>query len=112
MKRLLDHDPLTGVTEIYHDDEMTGDWAIETRQDITPQLEAARDMRNNPEESRNGIKNGFWHYCHIPNLIMNKMINEDGVNPLDPNNARKVGQLIDSKYEYLKLTAGNHKFKG
>jgi len=111
MKRLLDYDPLTGVKEIFHHDDKTGEWAIETQQDVTAQLEAAKDMRNDPDISNNGIKNGRWHYAHIPNLVMNMMINEDGVNPLDPNNATKVGQLIDTKYEYLKLTSGYHKFK-
>jgi hypothetical protein len=110
MKRLLDYDPHTGVTEIFHADD-TGDWAIETQQDVSAELDAAKYMRNDPYISRDGIRDGTWHYAHIPILVMNMMINEDGVNPLDPNNARKVGQLIDSKYPYLKLTTGKHVFK-
>jgi len=111
MKRLLDYDPLTGVKEIFHEDSQTGEWAIETQQDVSAELEAAKDMRNDPDISNQGIKNGSWHYAHLSVLVMNKMINEDGVNPLDPNNAKKVGQLIDSKYPYCKLTTGHHQFK-
>jgi hypothetical protein len=110
MKRLLDYNPATGVKEIFHHDDITGEWAIETQQDVSAQLEAAKDMRNDPENTKQGIKNGNWHYAHLTDLVMYKMINEDGVNPLDPNNTTKVGQLIDSKYEYCKVTNGHHKF--
>lgn len=111
MKRLLDYDPLTGIKEIFHHDDKTGEWAIEMQQDISAQLEAAKDMRNDPNISKKGIKDGMWHYAHMPNIIVQKMISEDGVNPYDQNNATKVGKLIDEKYPYLKVTGGHHKFK-
>ena len=110
MKRVIDYDPMTGITEIFHDDIGSDKWAIETVQNVGPQLEAAKDMRNDSENTKQGIKNGMWHYAHIPNMVITKMINEDGINPYNPNHATDLGKLIDRKYPYLKVTDGHHKF--
>jgi hypothetical protein len=114
MKRLLDHDPMTGITEYFHEDSQTGEWAIETVQDVQPSLEAANIMRNDPEHTKQGIKNGMWHYAHLDNVVITKMINEEGVNPYDPNDAKKLDKLIKKggKYEYCRLTDGYHKLTG
>jgi hypothetical protein len=111
MKRLLDHDPMTGITEYFHEDSQTGEWAIETVQDVRPSMEAARDMRNDPKHTKQGIKAGMWHYAHLDNVIITKMINEDGIDPYSPNDQKKLGQLLETKYKYCKVTDGYHKFK-
>jgi hypothetical protein len=68
-------------------------------------------MRNNPEVSKVGIKEGWWHYCHIPDIVILKMKQEDGVDVYDRNDFKAVGKLIESKYPYLKFTDGKHAFK-
>jgi hypothetical protein len=40
-----------------------------------------------------------------------KMLNEDGVDIHNPNDHKKMGELIETKYQYLKLTSGKHKIK-
>ena len=112
MKRLLDHDPVTGVTDYFHYDEHTDTSTIETVQDVSSYLDKAKAARNDSDQSRKGIKNGFWMYAHLPDVVILKMLREDGVNVYDPNDAKKVGQLVDTKYEYCKLTYGKHQFKG
>ncbi len=111
-RRLLSHDPLTGVTEYFHYNDTDGTSTIETVQDVSSFLDFAQEARNTPEVTKTGIKNDFWHYAHLPDIVIMKMIQEDGVNPYDPNDAKKVGQLIEDKYQYCKLTSGKHKLKG
>ena len=73
MKRLFDYDPLTGTKETFAYNEATGGFTIETEQDVEPALEFAKAIRNNPEVSKAGIKKGWWHYCHIPDIVILKM---------------------------------------
>ena len=111
MKRLLDHDPLTGVTNYFHYDEHNDISTIETVQDVDGVLDMTQRVRNDNDATKKGIKGGWWHYAHLPDIVILKMIQEDGVNPYDLNDAKKVGQLVEDKYQYCKLTSGKHKFK-
>lgn len=45
-KRLLDHDPLAGITEYYHFDPADNSWGIETVQDVTAIVEANKARQN------------------------------------------------------------------
>ena len=47
MKKILSHDPGTGITTWFHGDDMTGDFALEKRFDVEPILEANKDAYNN-----------------------------------------------------------------
>jgi len=39
MKRVLDSDPATGITQWYHYDDVTGDIGLQTQQDVTAIVE-------------------------------------------------------------------------
>ena len=110
MKRLLSHDPLTGITEIFHHDPITDESIIETVQDVEPSLELAKAMRNDEDYSKDGIKRDWWHIAHIPDSIILKMLYEDGVNIYDKNDWAAVGRLLNDKYSLFKTTDGRHKF--
>ena len=110
-KRLLDHDPLTGRTDYFHYDEHNDRSTIETVQDVSSFLDVAKHVRNDDDATKKGIKGGWWHYAHLPDIVIMKMIQEEGVNPYDPNDAKKVGKLVEDKYQYCKLTTGKHKIK-
>ena len=114
MKRLLDYDPMTGISEYFHEDAHTGQWHIETVQDTQPSLEAAKAMRNDSEHTKQGIKNGMWHVAHFDNVVITKMMNEEGVSVYDPNDAKKLNELIKpgGKYANCRVTDGYHKLTG
>ena len=109
-KRLFDQSE--GVTEYFHYDDMTDTSFIETVQDVEPHIEMAKAIRNNQEITKQGIKDGWWHIGHLPDVIILKMKEEDGVDVFDRNHWPKVGQLLNDKYSAFKLTDGKHKFKG
>ena len=107
-KRLLDFNPLTGEKVWFqyseHDDQM----AITHEQDVTPALEIAHYRATDGDYSRKGIKEDWWHYAKVPNTIILKMKLEDGVDFFDKNDARRMFQLLNTKYKAFKMTSGNH----
>ena len=109
MKRILSNE--NGITEIFHYDEYTDESVIETVQDVEPYLEVAKALRNDDSYSSDGIKKDWWHLAHIPNIIIDKMFREDGVNIYDRNDWKKVGSLLNDKYANFRTTDGKHKFK-
>ncbi len=109
MKRLFDQ--VNGITEYFTYNDETGGFAIETVEDVEPQIEFARGMRNDPAITKQGIKKGWWHIAHLPDTIILKMKQEDGVDVFNPNDAAAVGKLLNDKYSKFKLTDGKHKLK-
>lgn len=112
MRKLLDYDPITGLTQIFHHDTLTEVSTIETVQDVEPYLEIAKASRNDENYSKDGIKAGWWHLAFLPDSIILKMWNEDHVNIYDRNDWPKLGKLLNDKYAGFKMTDGKHKLKG
>lgn len=107
MKKLLDYDPLTGVTQYFHHDEMTGKWGIETIQDVDPILDMNKAAQNDESYSRHGIKNEFWHFARVPIVIQEKWLREDGIDIFNKDHWPRVRKkLNDPDYLYLKTTTG------
>jgi len=106
-RRLLDYDPLTGVTQYFHHDDITGRWAIETVQDIEPILDTNKAAQNDEGYSKNGIKNDWWHFARIPVVIQEKWLREEGIDIYNKDHWQKVKRkLNDPDYKYLKMTTG------
>ena len=109
MKKILDHDPLTGITEIFHHDPNTDVSVIETVQDVGPILEVNKKLQNLPEYTADGFKSGWWHYGHIPDSIILKWKVEKGIDVFNPNDKDAVFKLLnDPEYKYLKTTHKHH----
>lgn len=111
MKRVLDHNPQTGLTEIFHHNEATDTTTIEVVQDVSLAMDMAQALRNHDSYSKEGIKQDWWHLAHIPDSIILKMKFEDGVDVYDRNDWPAVGRLLNDKYSKFKTTSGKHKFK-
>lgn len=107
MKRLLDHDPLTGVST-YHDyDDQTDTTYIETVQDVAPFLRKNRALRNEPEHRKKGMKADMLHAATIPIGVQYKWIQKYGVNIYDQNHQSAVKKLLNSPdWSYLRTTTG------
>lgn len=111
MKRLFDHDPLTGVTEVFHYDELTKDVHIETLQDVSPMLDQNKALQNDDGYSKNGIKNDMWHFASIPIVVQLKWLNKYGPanDPMKKGNERLLFSLLnDPEWRYLKTTNKIH----
>ena len=111
MKRVLDHDPLSGVTEIFHYDELTGDVTIETKQDVEPMLSQNKELQNDENYSKNGIKNEMWHFASIPIIVQLQWLNKYGPenDPMRKGNEKLLFRLLnDPEWRYLKATNKIH----
>lgn len=110
-KRLLDHDPLTGVTEYFHYDHVTDTSYVETVQDVDPILDVTKELQNNDEYTKKGIKGDMWHFASIPIVVQMRWLSEYGMEnwPLRPGNEKLLFRLLNSpEWKYLKATNKIH----
>lgn len=107
-RRVLDHDPLTGITTYFDytsDDQMH----ITTVQDVNEVLDKAADLRNNEGYSDRGMKRDMWHYARVPDVVALDMLQKHGVNMMtSPVDWKSVLHCINTHYPYLKTTTKHH----
>ena len=111
MKRILDHDPVSGVTEVFQYDHMTGDVHITTEQDVSRILEQNKALANNEEYTKQGIKKEMWNYAHIPTVVQLKWLVKYGPenDPMKKGNEKLLFSLLnDPEWKYLKTTNKIH----
>lgn len=101
---------MTGMTtfhEYIHSEDKT---IISREQDVTSILEMNKAMANNDDVWKEGVKNCWAHYAQIPNIIIEKWLNEHGVNLYDKDHQKAVFKLLNQpEYRYLKTTSKMHR---
>lgn len=108
MKRILNYDPVSKMTTTF-DYTPDGVVILGREQDISAMLEANKAKANDAQATRDGIKNGWWHYFQLPNVIIEKFINEHGVSIYNKDHWPAIFRLINQpEYKYLKTTAKMH----
>ena len=69
-------------------------------------------MANDGDIWKQGVKNGWAHYGQIPAIVLEKWLNEHGVDAFKKENWDKGGpvwRLLNSpEYRYLKTTTKFH----
>ena len=110
-KYLIDKDPITGEECYAHFDE-EGNVRIEhsaSMADVKRILEWNKAKANDEDATRKGMKDDWWHYARIPNIVALKWLNEHGVNIYDRNHQKAMFRLLNSpEYKYLKTTDKVH----
>jgi hypothetical protein len=112
LKRLLDYDHLTEVQTWFEHDELTDVTTISQVQDVEPFLEVAKILRNDDGYTREGMKKSFVHFAILPIMIQQKMMTEDGIDPLKTEHQQAAFKLIQEKYPAFKVTNIRHRPKG
>ena len=72
MKRQLDYDSATGITQWFHYDEITGDIGLQTQQDVTAVIEGTKGAFN-PVDERASWKGDVHKVASIPMVIYNEL---------------------------------------
>lgn len=106
MKRFLDKDPITGMEAYHAYDHSTGLAHIQTVQDVEPVLERNKALQNT-DHSKKGIQKSWWHCASIPNVIIEKWLNEYGINFYNKDHWPAVKKLLNSPdWRYLRTGSG------
>ena len=111
-KRVLDYDPFTGITTYFDYNAAEDETTISREQDVSFLLDMNKAMANQDDVWKQGVKNSWAHYAQIPNIVIEKWLNEHGVDALKSENWEKYGpvwKLLNSpEYRYLKTTSKMH----
>lgn len=111
-ERLLNVDPLTGISTFHDYDEDTDQTIIRYAGDCEPYLEANKARANDTEFTKRGIKDEMWLYASIPPALQTKWLIEEGLDVYKPEHGERLSRkLEDPMYQYLKTTSKVHKFK-
>lgn len=111
-RRLLDYDPLTGMTTWFDYEKSTDTMAITNEQApsiVNNVLDSNAHMRHDDDYSRQGIKDDWWHYARIPNGVILEMKEKFGADLLAPKPDWKyVLKVLNREYPHLKVTTKTH----
>jgi hypothetical protein len=115
-RELFSYDATTGMSVYFDYNELTDEVTLEYEQDVQPLLDANKVQANEPEFTRQGIKQEMWKYASIPVGLQMKWLVEEGLDVYDDNAWPQIfRKLNDPAYAYLKTTHKHHSkatFKG
>jgi len=103
MARILDHDPISGTTTLFHWNN-DGTFAIEHTQDVNGIIEHNKRQLIESDHKKQ-MQKDWIKYASIPDVIVLKWKNELGVDVTKREHRKKMFQLINSpEYRFLKTT--------
>lgn len=89
----MDYDPTTRETVEF------------AQADVSHEVEASRQMQNNDEFWKYGVKNEMALYAHIPAILLEKWMREG----VDTNDTQALLKMVNKpEYSYLKTTTKVH----
>lgn len=97
---LLDHDPISGMTEWISTDEETGETFIRYEQDVSPILDYNKEMQAESFDKRSDM----WHAAKVPNVVAMEWLTKYGVQMWNHAHKDGVRKLLNSsEYRYLRV---------
>ena len=111
-KSLISVDEYSGISQYHHYDIDTDTSVFESVADAEPTLELNRARANDNEFTKHGMKDEFWLYASIPNILVLKFRIEHGIDVYKKEDGPKLSKLLeDPQYRYLKCTTKKHIIK-
>ena len=106
-KRLLDYDPITGVSCFWNCD---GESVVLTHeQEVSHILDANKRAAADQDKTKRGIKQDWWKYATVPAVVEIEWLQKHGVSLGNPEHKARVFKLLNSpEYRYLKTTDKVH----
>lgn len=102
-KQLVSYDEFTGI-ETWHDYDAASDTTVlhSVQRGLDEFIKRNKVLQNaGPEHFKHDKE--FWHAAHIPNIIIMKWLNEDGLNFYDPAHWEGIKRKLNSsEYAYLR----------
>jgi hypothetical protein len=101
--KLLDYDPLSGVSEYYHKTDKG--FAIQTVQDVEPVLDRNKRLMN--EDSGHYRDGNYHHVASIPIVVLEQWRKELGDDPLAKHNRKwLIAKLNDRENMFMRTKGG------
>lgn len=108
-RRILDFDPLTGITTYFDYDHVDEKMHITEVQDVNAVLDSVTSLRNNDDYSKQGIKDDMWHYARLPLTILMEIETKHGVKCMSgKTDWKSLFRVINQHYPHLKATTKVH----
>ncbi len=107
-QRLLDYNPLTGMTVTFDYHEHDDSFSIIHTQDSTAVVEANKVRLQDLDQHKKESKAGWAKYATLTEGMILDMKARHGVDFMDPNHWKKAMQLINSEYTDAKVTTYKH----
>lgn len=106
MVEMVDRCPVTGLETWIEADEAGKKFHIHHRQEVGDILEKNKQLQTIDEYKRQGIKNSWMHYAHIPDVVVIQWMKE-GIDVFNPDHLPAVKRkLRDPDYRHLRTTLG------
>ena len=98
------------MTTYFEYDAVTDNTTIHREQDVSTILDINKALQNDESISKQGIKDGWWHYAKIPMIVIEKWLNEHGVDAFNKDHQKAVYRLLNQpEYRYIKTTTKMHR---
>jgi len=107
MPILFDFNKDTGVSEYFDYDPISDQVFLTYKQDVTQFLDRMAAIRNNPEISKKGMKEEWWYYCSVPEVVELELMKK-GLFLHNKDHIKPILKEINSNYQKLKATDKNH----
>ena len=108
MSILFDIDAESGVKTLFDYDPIRDQVFLTYEQDVTGFLDRMQAVRNNPELSDKGIKEDWWHYASIPEVVEIELMKK-GLYLHNKDHMKAILKEINANYPYLKATDKWHR---
>lgn len=108
-ERFFEYDPVTGIRTFF---SSTKDGAWQFRHefdDVQPEVDASRTLANDPDHWKDGVKESWLHYAHIPDALLFRWHCE-GIDIRDQNELLKM--VNKPEWKYLRCTEKIHTEQG
>ena len=87
---------------VLYDAHEDGKEIVGYQQDITQVVELTQGLAKDDDHWKEGMKRSWVHAAIVPSVEIVRMLKEDGVNFYAKEDGKRVLQLLDTKYSYLK----------
>lgn len=84
-----------------------GTVSLVSSDDLDAVIEVSRAINNDAAPMGQRYRNAFTHVAHVPQLLIEKIKNEDGVNFFDKNDRAKFMAIMRQKYPVFLTMPGN-----
>ena len=109
MERVVDVDPLTGLTTVFDWDETENRFRLGYKQDCSNVIDSNKEALLDTSRHRQEAKEEWAHYAKVPTIVQYEWLYKHGVDFAKKDHWPGVMRLLNSPdYKYLKRTTYYH----